>query len=725
MIIPERKMSIMEEVRRKNKKPETIKQKLSFTLLDLIASYIISENRNIRKKGYVNIQSVINLIDESQYQEEASKERLEFIKSGLEARLKYNLVWKDQVVDYINNSQATTPKWNINLHELSNDEVHYIDETVSHLLDTASFSNMIGEFEGLSHEYDIASISHQQDIVEKWKQMVANANNRIRFNKIEKSDEEIFSLSKNFDDYARTVHADLCNPSSQLSTGMTGLNYLLNGGFENGRVYCFFGLQGEGKSTTLLNLAKQIKDYNKFFKPKDPTKIPAVVYLTLENRKKETFTRLFTISTGIDEFNSYDVEEALKIAKEDGNLVVNSDSPIDIIVKFKPNNSVDTSYLYELYDDLAEQGYEVICFIVDYLKRIRSIERYTASEERLKLGAVVNEFKTIATDLDIPIITASQFNRDANAKIDEARSNNSAKNLVNLLGRQNIGESMLILDNVDAGLMISPEYLNKGTEKYLGIKLAKSRYRPNLKALNGSSIIHQPYDSPTGIMLLTDVGKAPIYKLDLNEAVEMNTAPITVVDNKVKLPDNSDRCGKPKSSEPYKPVKTKKKQEKKKKEVIYLDDNGIPLDYNPNWRNEPKYVYMQGVGDVMNVDALPPEQQIRFRRNANVAMSNDKSKPIELQGYSRYSNEYTLLYDPDGSKEERMVYDYNMIYGENLTVNECPYIEEHIKRVKLGINSTDTFDVPLFTEPPKPDTVSLFLNLPNKVEREFYIKNIG
>lgn len=49
---------------------------------------------------------------------------------------------------------------------------------------------------------------------------------------------------------------------------MVGLNYLLGGGFENARVYGFFGLQGEGKSLTLLNLALQLKKYNKTIKPK-------------------------------------------------------------------------------------------------------------------------------------------------------------------------------------------------------------------------------------------------------------------------------------------------------------------------------------------------------------------------------------------------------------------------------------------------------------------------
>ena len=51
MHIARKKTSIMEDIRRKNKPNIKIKQKLSFTMLDLIASYIISDNKNIRNKG--------------------------------------------------------------------------------------------------------------------------------------------------------------------------------------------------------------------------------------------------------------------------------------------------------------------------------------------------------------------------------------------------------------------------------------------------------------------------------------------------------------------------------------------------------------------------------------------------------------------------------------------------------------------------------------------------
>lgn len=727
-------LDVMSKIRRTHKSVNEakIKQKLSFVLLDLIASYVVSDNANIRKKGYTNIENLINLLDREQYQDDAFKNRLLFINLALEARLKYNLTSSEEVVDYINNSQAETLRWDLNLREINNDEVEYVNSTVNGLLDNSAFNQLIKEFNELYNDYEVSSVPRQKIIVDQWKDLVAKANNQIRMNKIEKGDEEYFSLSENFDEYTREVHTDLSNPSTKLATGMFGLNCLLNGGFENGRTYCFFGLQGEGKSVTLLNLAKQIKDFNRFYKPKDRTKKPAVVYLTLENRKKETLTRLISIGTGIDNMEEYEIDEVIKEAKEVGGLVVNDQSPIDIIVKYKPNNSIDTSYLYELYEDLSDRGYEVIAYVVDYLGRLRSIEKYGASEERLKLGSIVNEMKTIAGDLDVPIITASQFNRDASGKIDDARSSNSHKNLVNLLGRQNIAESMLILNNIDAGLMLAPEYINNGTEKYMGIKLAKARYRPNLEPLNRSTVIHQPFTSPTGISLLTDVGGKPMFKLDLADAVELNTN-ITggsLVDNKAKIPDNTHRCNllneKPVEVKTGKSLAQIAKESKNKKNNIddqikmFKDEHGNEIDYNPNWMNEPKTKHVEGYGDYMNIDALPPEQQMRYRQKIREGYgSNVKTKFDPFPNISRYSDEYTYFYDPEGSKEERMIYDYNLLFGRDFKQEDVPYIRNHINRCKFGLADENKFEYYAFgIYNPRDERPNAFIQIPGKMELE-------
>lgn len=727
MYIKKNKTSIMEDIRRKNQSPMKIKQKLSFTMLDLIASYIISDNRNIRMKGYTNIQNLMSLLDKSLYQEDAYFTRFEFIQSALDARIKYKLDKKEQIVDYITSSNSNSPRFDLNLQEISNDEVNYINESITNLLDTAVFDIQIHEFEGMAKEFENATPYHKKEIISDWKRLVSSTHNSIRMNKVDKIDDEILCLSDGFEEYARQAHSDLSNPSSKLPIGMQGFNYMLGGGFENGRCYCFFGLQGEGKSITLLDTALQIKRYNRKYKPKDPTKIPVVVYLTLENTKRETFQRLFVQATDVDnQYTDYDVNQAIDMMKGDGGLVVSDDNPIDIIIKQKAPDSIDTSYLYELYDDLSDKGFEVICYIIDYLKIIRSVNRFSAAEERLKLGSVVKEFKAIAADLDVPIITASQFNRDANAKVDDARSSSSTKNTIQLVGRANIGESMLILDNIDGNYMIVPEYIQgqRGTEKYLGIKLAKARYKPNLKALEGSTIIHQPYTKHDGIKLVEDIGRTPAYKLDLSDAVELNMEKSgTKVDKSVEVPDNSNRCKETIIPASYTPIKTKKEDQPKNEKKVYLDENGKELGYNPNWRDEPKYKYVKNVGEMFNVDSLPPEQQIRYRQNAKEAIDNfNNPKPITIPGPSRYSDEYTVIYDPYGSKEERLAHDYNLMYNKNFTENEYWMLKDHLDRVKRKEIDEDNLSFRPFCHYDKCIVINPFITI-NEIERRASLRH--
>jgi uncharacterized protein (UPF0297 family) len=701
LVLPKKATSSLEEVRRNNRKEIKIHQKLSFLMLDLICSYLISDNRNIRKKGYNNINKLVGLLDMELYKEEQCMERILFIQYGLEARLKYNLTSGEQVLDFIISSSYET-KRHINLREISNDEVDYINDSVSNLLDSATFSEKIYEFEGYAKEFEGANPHQKNEIVEAWKDLVIKSHNDIRKHRIDKSDDECFSLAdQEFEDYTRFCYQDMTNPSNKLATGMVGMNYLLNEGFESGRVYCIFGLQGEGKSSTLLNLAVQIKKFNRNFKPKDKTKKPCIVLLTMENQAKETLERLFSLVSNNNNMADYDVDEVIRMMREDGELYISTDNPIDIIVKYKPNESVDTSYIYDLYDELSDSGYEVITVILDYLNRIRSVNRYSASEERLKLGAVTNELKTIAVELDISIITASQFNRDANSKIDEAREKGTKKNLVGLLGRNNIAESMQILNNLDAAFMIVPEVENNGTEKYLGISLAKSRYFPILAPLNYQRYIHQPYMSVDSMTLVTDVGlPKPLFKLSFNADINEMCMNGAVVDNKVSLPDNSHRYNESNiiDTEEKKPKKESKNERIQKdiireKQEYEMKQKGIKIEkadtytndlgYNPNWRNEPEFKYVEGLGNVKNVDSLPPEEQIKIRHNVKMAEENIKNpKPVILPGPGRYTDEYTFIYDPNGSKEERLVRDYNNMYGTRFVISDYIMLRDHLTRVR-------------------------------------------
>ena len=240
---------------------------------------------------------------------------------------------------------------------------------------------------------------------------------------------------------------------------------------------------------------------------------------------------------------NFSEDEAIEILKTQGNLVATSEDPINLVIKYEPNLSVDTGYLYTMVEDLEDEGFETICVIQDYLKRIRSVDGSFGGDLRQQLGAVINEFKIFCTLKDIPLITASQLNREATKHIDEGRTKNQA-DLVRLLGRSNVGESNLILENSDWVGLIAPEYDVDGN-KYLGIQQVKSRY-----FIPGNfNCAYMPYVNGTIKFIEDYFSPVPVHKTTMRKNIEYNngignsTSAVNEIKeftefNDVKLPTN-------------------------------------------------------------------------------------------------------------------------------------------------------------------------------------------
>ena len=368
---------------------------------------------------------------------------------------------------------------------------------------------------------------------------------------------ETFSLTDS-DVFIRTmgnVYDRLHNPSTKLKTGMQAFNNIISGGFENGRIYLLFGLPGEGKSMTMLNLALQLKKFNRQYQPKDPTKRPCIVYLTMENSLEETIERAHGILVAKDFDKRLSLEEMTEQFKNSG-FAVTDDDPIDIVIKYIPANTVDTDYVYALYDELADSNKEVICMVQDYIKRIKCRDfDILGKDPYMALGSVVDEFKQFAIDKDIPVITASQLNREAAKAIDEGRKI-SRNNLVECVGRNNIGESIKILENIDSGIIIIPEK-DAADNPYMGFSLIKSRY-----GTNAPKRFYHPFNPEKPVELLCDEGcTTPVHRLtmtDLSLAAQnaesvRNTKPEEVKSAESEL----------KSTDPKIPVKEEPKEEPK------------------------------------------------------------------------------------------------------------------------------------------------------------------
>lgn len=495
----------------KSKQQTKIPLAFDLSTLDLLCNYAISENRNIRRVQYINLRKLVYMLDMDKYDNDPEKrKRILFLKKALEARLDRNIQDKNLILSYINGGFLDSNLLDVSEYKpLSNNEMRWVNESVSNAIKYSFIYERQEQMLDMWNRFrstDYVSVAGMTAEIEA---ATAELNTLFRKAKVETNSDRTFSLNPESMEAAITdAHHEVTSVYRKLVTGMQGFNQLIGGGFENTRVYLLLGLTGAGKSMTLLNIVYQIKKFNKGYVCKDPTKRPCVVILTMENTVTETIQRLFQIATGEDFTKQASPQEAIHKLKNEGELYLTDESPIDIIIKFKPNKSEDTGYLYTLVEDLEDEGYETIALVLDHAKRIRSTERN--SDVRLELGDVINELKTFAMLKDIPVITNSHLNRDAARTIDES-AGKSKSDLTRMLGKSNIGESMLMLDNVDFACIVNPEF-DKNKRKWMVFREIKTR----VKIMR--EYICQPFDTENQIRLLEDYySPIPVFRETMYE----------------------------------------------------------------------------------------------------------------------------------------------------------------------------------------------------------------
>lgn len=510
--------------RKKNDSLQPIKLQLDILNLDILCRYVLQTPALLRMEHLVNLRKMINIVDPCIYENDPEKlKRVQFIFKALEARLDHNINDQDLTLAYVNNNTTFDIDFiDRDKIDLSKDEISYGHEIVGQGLRYQFVYNNVDDILDICTRFKAADFAHKGEVVEELENIVDTMKNNFRRTRTNDNAIDMnFSLRDGVFENAITDTWNLItNPSRRLMTGMQGLNEMVGGGLECGRVYMLMGTSGVGKSITLLNLIYQIKKYNTHFQTKDPTKTPCIVLLTMENTVVETITRLFDlVIEGSRGMGNYEVQDVISMLRDQGKLVLNDESPIDIVIRYKANKSVDTSYLYTLCDDLDDEGYEVICLVQDHVKRIRSI--YPNSDLRLELGDVVNEFKVFAAEKDIPVISNTHLNRDA-ARIIEDAARKANQDTGKLLGKSNIGESMLMIDNLDCGIIITLDF-DKEENRYMTFNLIKMRDKTE------RTYIAQPFDQGSTIRLMEDVGGIPQFKESIHTAPEFNNRPNTII----------------------------------------------------------------------------------------------------------------------------------------------------------------------------------------------------
>ena len=491
---------------------------LELNTYNILCRYILQDPRLIRMEHLVNLRKLLDIIDRSTYENNPDIiKRVDFLYKALEARLNYNLTDLDLILTHINGGINFKVDF-LDYDNISMDRsnINYCHRIVEDTLKYAFFYSKCDELQDIITQFKSADVGNRTSIIKSAESVVDDIKNQFRKTHIEENINDVFfSLSDDvFDSAVTDTYNMITNPSRRLYTGMQGLNQMIGGGFESGRVYMFLGVAGVGKSITLLNLVNQMKKYNLAVRPKDPTKTPCIVLLTMENTVVETITRLFDMVVDNSKgMGNYDLEDVIYKMKNEGGLCINESSPLDIVIKYKPNRSVSTDYLYSLYDDVLDMGKEPVCVIQDHIKRIRSIDG--SQDLRIELGDIVNEFKVFAAEKDIPVITVSHLNREATRILEETAKKGNNTDSGKLLGKSNIGESLLMVDNLDCGITLAKDY-DKDGNVYMTFHRIKMRDK-------GSTFDYmaQPFLIDNPIRLVEDIGILPQYKESLH-AVKLN-----------------------------------------------------------------------------------------------------------------------------------------------------------------------------------------------------------
>ena len=287
------------------------------------------------------------------------------------------------------------------------------------------------------------------------------------------------SVDDDYMDILMETYEEVKNPKYTLKTGLKMFNEFLSeeGGFKTGCYYIFYASINSFKSGILQYCCKWIRKYNwenyqKMFN--ETGKIPTILFYSFENTKTENMQREFYMETGTQLKDVASKEEAKVLFEKHYN---STGSMINVASVYAEANTIRVSDMRRQIHSLEENGYKVIAVIADYLELIRAEDEDIRLENRLKLGYISNALHVMSVSEDIPVITAQQMNRAAEATMSDLRQKGQTNIIEQIGGSAYIGESYAIEKPADLSAYIGTERSIYDNKLYLTVKRGKCRYR--------------------------------------------------------------------------------------------------------------------------------------------------------------------------------------------------------------------------------------------------------
>lgn len=489
---------------------QKIKLKMDLTLLDSIIAFIYKESVLRTRKSLNNTYKLFQIIDLSIYEKnEDAKARIWVIMKSLEAKLIKGFENNNSIKQYCKDDIESTVLTdqiidNIDKLKLSYDETKYLIKAIDDRLQYGYTLTLKETYQEILDRIDDGDFKSYKSVSEDLYDIASSVINMKR--NIDSLDSDTtFSLKEDlFENVITEAVQKLKDKNRVFITGIRRLNTILSPGYQSKRLYTYLAFPGGGKSQILLKAALDIKKYNPDIMPKDTSKIPTVLLITMENDIDETVERIFNMRVSSEDIRNYTPKQVIRKLKDDGEMTLTDKNNIDIVIKYFPNRSIDTNDLYRIIKDLYDEGSEVIALVLDYLKRIKPAEKAPTEKEELK--NITNELKTLAKKLDIPVITAQQLNRTA-ASVVDAAIQNKKEDVTRLVGRDGIAGAWEIIENSDVVIIINQEVKADTKEVFLTFKLLKRRYRSSEddEKLKRLDYFNHPYESGNTIKLVDDI----------------------------------------------------------------------------------------------------------------------------------------------------------------------------------------------------------------------------
>lgn len=293
---------------------------------------------------------------------------------------------------------------------------------------------------------------------------------------------------------------DARSPNKCIITGIRGLNSLLSPGYLSGCLYVYAALPGNYKSGILLKSHIDTLKYNDHIKSTLNGKTPISMYISMENTMVQTVRRLWGALFPSADMSMFTVDEISEMINNE--LTATGMRSVILYYGYREKSTKDLEAIIRSYND---ENNEVIAVFLDYIKRIRPgrTDAAATASEKSELHAIMNELKTIAAELNIPIVTAHQLNREAARMVDDVVKNGGYNKTDQALGRANISVAWEVMEVADFLALINVE--NNGENKMLMIKAAKQRDIDSSATDVNITAIRHPFMSPQSFALKDDI----------------------------------------------------------------------------------------------------------------------------------------------------------------------------------------------------------------------------